>query len=157
LSNSTLPLITTKKVHTKSIIHELLWFIRASTSTKDLSEAGVRIWDPNGSREYLDSVGLKEYETGTLGPIYGFQWRHFGATYRGPDQDYTGEGVDQLRNVIDSIINSPTDRRMILTAWNPAALHKMALPPCHMMCQFYVTLLVDFHSDLVLRNFYFHA
>jgi len=102
-------------------------------------------------------VGLKEYETGTLGPIYGFQWRHFGATYRGPDQDYTGEGVDQLRNVIDSIINSPTDRRMILTAWNPAALHKMALPPCHMMCQFYVTLLVDFHSDLVLRNFYFHA
>jgi thymidylate synthase len=147
LSDSTLPLITTKKVHTKSIIHELLWFIRASTSTHDLSAAGVRIWDPNGSRSFLDSVGLNGYETGTLGPIYGFQWRHFGAPYQGPNHDYSGQGVDQLKNLIDAIINRPTDRRMILTAWNPAALHEMALPPCHMMCQFYVTLCVHHSSN----------
>ncbi|OAV96268.1 thymidylate synthase [Puccinia triticina 1-1 BBBD Race 1] len=145
LADATLPLITTKKVHTKAIIHELLWFIRGATSTAELRAAGVRIWEPNGSRAYLDSVGLSQYAEGTLGPIYGFQWRHFGAAYQGPDHDYSGQGVDQLRKVIEAIVERPTDRRMILTAWNPAALHEMALPPCHMMCQFYVTLPDEAH------------
>ncbi|MBW0483580.1 hypothetical protein O181_023295 [Austropuccinia psidii MF-1] len=145
LSDSALPLLTTKRVHTKAIIHELLWFIRGSTSTKDLSSVGVKIWDGNGSREFLDSIGLNRYATGELGPIYGFQWRHFGATYRGPDHDYQGEGIDQLASIIHHIKNRPTDRRMILSAWNPADLFKMALPPCHMFCQFYVTLPDDQH------------
>ncbi|PLW12235.1 hypothetical protein PCANC_18817 [Puccinia coronata f. sp. avenae] len=145
LTNSTLPLITTKRVHVKAIMHELLWFIRGSTSSDELKEVGVKIWDGNGSREYLDSVGLKQYESGTLGPVYGFQWRHFGAEYQGPNHDYSGQGIDQLAQVIHAIMHRPTDRRIILSAWNPADLHKMALPPCHIMCQFYVTLPDEAH------------
>ncbi|KNZ46524.1 thymidylate synthase [Puccinia sorghi] len=145
LTDGTLPLMTTKRVYTKGIIHELLWFIRGRTSSLELQREGVKIWDANGSREFLDSVGLSHYPIGTLGPVYGFQWRHFGATYLGPDHDYTGQGIDQLQNVIHAIIHNPTDRRIILSAWNPAALHQMALPPCHLMCQFYVTLPDEHH------------
>jgi len=145
LTEGTLPLMTTKRVYTKGIIHELLWFIRGGTSSLELAEAGVKIWDANGSREFLDRVGLGHYAEGTLGPVYGFQWRHFGAPYRGPNVDYAGQGVDQLRNLIHAIIHNPTDRRIILSAWNPAALPEMALPPCHMMCQFYVTLPDEHH------------
>ncbi|GLI68726.1 hypothetical protein VaNZ11_013216 [Volvox africanus] len=77
-------------------------------------------------------------EVGDLGPVYGFQWRHFGAAYKDMHADYTGQGVDQLRSIIEQIRKDPTDRRMIMSAWNPAVLHEMALPPCHMFCQFYV-------------------
>lgn len=84
-------------------------------------------------------MGLSHYEEGELGPVYGFQWRHFGAEYKGHAHDYTGEGVDQLAEVIDKIKNKPHDRRIILSAWNPADLKKMALPPCHMFAQFYVS------------------
>ena len=118
---------------------ELLWFISGSTSSIPLSEAGIKIWDGNGSREYLDSVGLSHREVGDLGPVYGFQWRHFGANYIDAKADYTGQGVDQLAEVIDKLKNKPYDRRIILCAWNPADLKKMALPPCHMFCQFYVS------------------
>lgn len=134
-----LPLITTKRVFLRAVIQELLWFIASNTSSLSLSEAGVKIWDGNGSREYLDSVGLTDREEGDLGPIYGFQWRHFGAEYRNCKSDYTGQGVDQLAEVIDKLKNKPYDRRIILSAWNPADLKKMALPPCHMFCQFYVS------------------
>ncbi|KAH8729044.1 thymidylate synthase/dCMP hydroxymethylase domain-containing protein [Phaeosphaeriaceae sp. PMI808] len=94
---------------------------------------------PRNVRAYLDSVGLSHYDEGELGPVYGFQWRHFGAEYRGHAHDYTGEGVDQLADVIDKLRNKPHDRRIILSAWNPADLKKMALPPCHMFAQFYVS------------------
>ncbi|KAF2242396.1 bifunctional dihydrofolate reductase-thymidylate synthase [Trematosphaeria pertusa] len=134
-----LPLLTTKRVFLRAVIGELLWFIAGSTSSVPLSEAGIRIWDGNGSRAYLDSVGLAHHEEGDLGPVYGFQWRHFGAEYKGHDQDYTGQGVDQLAEVIDKLKNKPYDRRIILSAWNPADLKKMALPPCHMFAQFYVS------------------
>lgn len=134
-----LPLLTTKRVFLRAVIQELLWFIAGSTSSLPLSTAGIKIWDGNGSREYLDSVGLSHYAPGELGPVYGFQWRHFGAEYRGCDVDYTGEGVDQLAEVIDKLRNKPYDRRIILSAWNPADLKKMALPPCHMFAQFYVS------------------
>jgi thymidylate synthase len=134
-----LPLLTTKRVFLRAVIGELLWFIAGSTHSKALSEAGIKIWDGNGSREYLDSVGLGHYEEGELGPVYGFQWRHFGAEYKGHAHDYTGEGVDQLAEVIDKLKNKPYDRRNILSAWNPADLKKMALPPCHMFAQFYVS------------------
>ena len=123
----------------RAVIAELLWFISGSTSSLPLSEAGIKIWDGNGSREYLDSVGLLHRDIGDLGPVYGFQWRHFGAEYVDAKTDYTGKGVDQLAEVIDKLKNKPYDRRIILSAWNPADLKKMALPPCHMLAQFYVS------------------
>ena len=134
-----LPLLTTKRVFTRAVIAELLWFIEANTSSLALSDAGVRIWDGNGSREFLDSVGLSHRAVGDLGPVYGFQWRHFGAEYVDAETDYTGQGVDQLAEVVRKLRTSPYDRRIILSAWNPADLKKMALPPCHMFAQFYVS------------------
>ena len=134
-----LPLLTTKRVFLRAVIAELLWFVQGCTSSIPLSEAGIKIWDGNGSREYLDSVGLSHREVGDLGPVYGFQWRHFGADYVDSKTDYTGQGVDQLTEVIDKLKNKPYDRRIILSAWNPADIKKMALPPCHMFAQFYVS------------------
>lgn len=138
LSDDQFPLLTTKRVFIKGIIHELLWFIAGSTDGKKLSDVGVKIWEGNGLREFLDSRGLTNNREGDLGPVYGFQWRHFGAEYSNCDANYTGVGVDQLANVINTLKTNPYDRRIILLAWNPAAFAKMALPPCHMFCQFYV-------------------
>ncbi|PSS19101.1 Thymidylate synthase [Actinidia chinensis var. chinensis] len=132
------PLLTTKKVFWRGVVEELLWFISGSTNAKVLQEKGIHIWDGNASRDYLDSIGLVNREEGDLGPVYGFQWRHFGARYTNMYADYTGQGFDQLLDVIDKIKNNPDDRRIILSAWNPADLKLMALPPCHMFAQFYV-------------------
>lgn len=134
-----LPLLTTKRVFIRAVIAELLWFVSGSTSSVPLSEAGIKIWDGNGSRDFLDSVGLSHREVGDLGPVYGFQWRHFGAEYVNAKTNYEGQGVDQLAEVIHKLKHKPYDRRIILSAWNPADLGKMALPPCHMFCQFYVS------------------
>jgi len=112
------PLLTTKKVHLKSIIHELLWFISGDTNIKYLKDNNVSIWD-----EWADADG-------ELGPVYGKQWRSWSA----PD----GRSIDQLSQVIDTIKNNPESRRMIVCAWNPADVDKMALPPCHCFFQFYV-------------------
>lgn len=109
------PLMTTKKMHLKSIIHELLWFIKGDTNVKYLQDNGVRIWN-----EWAD-------ENGDLGPIYGSQWRN-----------WNGEGTDQLAQVVDKLKNNPNDRRMIVSAWNVSKIPEMHLPPCHMMFQFYV-------------------
>lgn len=117
---------------------ELLWFISGDTSARTLQDQGIHIWDGNGSRAYLDSIGLQHREEGDLGPVYGFQWRHFGAEYSTMHADYRGKGVDQLADLIHRIKTNPNDRRLVLSAWNPAALPEMALPPCHMFCQFYV-------------------
>jgi thymidylate synthase len=103
----------------RPIFEELMWFVRGSTDAKILAAKKVNIWNANGSREFLDSRGLTHYETGDLGPVYGFQWRHFGAKYIDCHHDYTGQGVDQLRNVIKSILFNPMDRRIIISAWNP--------------------------------------
>ncbi|KAM5356010.1 hypothetical protein ACJ41O_002656 [Fusarium nematophilum] len=134
-----LPLLTTKRVFTRAVIAELLWFIEGNTSSTSLSEAGIKIWDGNGSREFLDNLGLSHREVGDLGPVYGFQWRHFGAEYVDAQADYTGQGVDQLAEIIHKLRTNPYDRRLILSAWNPADLKKMVLPPCHMFAQFYVS------------------
>jgi thymidylate synthase len=115
-----LPLITTKRVFTRAITEELLWFVAGSTSSTLLKDKGVHIWDGNGSREYLDKVGLNHRKEGDLGPVYGFQWRHFGAEYKTCEDNYDGQGVDQLAECIRKIKESPTDRRIILSAWNPA-------------------------------------
>lgn len=138
LRDGTLPLLTTKRVFWRGVAEELLWFIAGSTNGNDLAAKDIHIWDGNGSREFLDQRGLGHREVGDLGPVYGFQWRHFGAKYVDMHTDYTGKGVDQLADCIDKIKNNPEDRRIIMSAWNPADLNEMALPPCHMFCQFYV-------------------
>lgn len=138
LRDGTLPLLTTKKTFWRGVAEELLWFISGSTNANLLKEKNVRIWDGNASKEFLESRGLGHREEGDLGPVYGFQWRHFGADYTDMHADYTGQGVDQLAECIDKIKNNPEDRRILMSAWNPAALDEMALPPCHLLCQFYV-------------------
>ena len=112
------PLLTTKKLHLKSIIYELLWFLRGDTNVHYLQEHGVRIWN-----EWAD-------ENGELGPVYGHQWRSW--------PDYKGGTIDQITNVLDQIKHNPNSRRMLVTAWNPAEVDEMALPPCHCLFQFYV-------------------
>jgi len=132
------PVLTTKRVFWRGVLEELLWFVKGDTNANNLAEKNVKIWDGNGSREFLDKRGLSHREVGDLGPVYGFQWRHFGAKYVDMHTDYTGQGVDQLAECIKKIKEDPTDRRILLSAWNPADLSLMALPPCHMFCQFYV-------------------
>jgi dihydrofolate reductase/thymidylate synthase len=138
LRDDVFPLLTTKKVFWRGVAEELLWFVSGNTSAKALQDKNIHIWDGNGSREFLDKSGLGHREVGDLGPVYGFQWRHFGAKYETMHSDYAGQGVDQLAEVIKTIKTNPSDRRIVLTAWNPAALKEMALPPCHMFAQFYV-------------------
>ncbi len=113
--NQGFPLITTKKIHLKSVIYELLWFIKGDTNVKFLQDNGVRIWN-----EWAD-------ENGDLGPVYGAQWRN-----------WNNDGIDQLQELINKLKNNPDDRRMIVSAWNPSQVGKMALPPCHMFYQCYV-------------------
>jgi len=129
------PLLTTKKMPWKTVLRELLWFIQGSTSNQVLQDKNVHIWDANASKEFLKTRGLS-YEEGDLGPIYGFQWRHFGATYVDHKTDYQGQGIDQLQWIIQEIQRNPTSRRLIMSSWNPVDLDKMALPPCHIMIQF---------------------
>ncbi|WP_420340396.1 thymidylate synthase [Roseibium sp.] len=112
------PLVTTKKLHLRSIIHELLWFVAGDTNIAYLKENGVKIWD-----DWAD-------ENGDLGPVYGYQWRSWPA----PD----GRSIDQISNVLEMIRKSPESRRLIVSAWNPALVDEMALPPCHALFQFYV-------------------
>ncbi|HQV76612.1 MAG TPA: thymidylate synthase, partial [Flavobacteriales bacterium] len=112
------PLLTTKKLHTKSIIHELLWFLKGDTNIAYLQENGVKIWD-----EWAD-------EQGNLGPVYGYQWRNWPAP--------NGQSIDQIAKLVEMIKKNPDSRRLIVTAWNPADVDRMALPPCHCLFQFYV-------------------
>ena len=132
------PLLTTKRVFWRGVAEELLWFVAGCTDARVLQEKKIHIWDGNSSREFLDRVGLSHREEGDLGPVYGFQWRHFGAKYTDFRADYSGEGVDQLAQLIRDLKERPESRRHIITAWNPVDIPSMALPPCHMMCQFYV-------------------
>ncbi|KAI8826848.1 thymidylate synthase/dCMP hydroxymethylase domain-containing protein [Fimicolochytrium jonesii] len=117
-----------------------MFFIRGLTDATVLSGKGVKIWDGNGSRAALDARGLTHRREGDLGPVYGFQWRHFGARYVDCDTSYKGQGVDQLKEVVKLIMERPTDRRILFSAWNPTAVGEMALPPCHVLAQFFVTL-----------------
>ena len=132
------PLLTTKRVFWKGVVEEILWFLRGSTNANELADKGVHIWDGNASREFLDQYGFPEREQGDLGPIYGFQWRHSGAEYSDFRQDYSGQGVDQIGQVINMLKNDPDSRRMLVSAWNVKDIGMMALPPCHVLFQFYV-------------------
>lgn len=136
-----LPLMTTRYIPLKSIIEELLWFCRGDTDANILVKKGVKIWNGNSSREFLDSRGLHHYPEGTLGPIYGWQWRRFGAEYK--VGDYVPDsgayaGFDQLQYIVDLLKNDPFSRRIMLSAWNPIDFDKMALPPCHVKLIFRV-------------------
>jgi len=144
LKNNTIPLLTTKKVAWKTCLKELLWFIKGDTNNKNLKKQNVTIWNGNGTREFLDSRGLYHLKEDDLGPVYGHQWRYWNASYSknlGCLENYDGEGIDQLQNVID-MLNHPTNRysrRIIMSSWNPEQLNEMALPPCHVLSQFKVT------------------
>ena len=140
LKDGTIPLLTTKKLAWKTCFHELVWFLGGKTDNDLLREKGVHIWDANASRNFLDSRGLTEYQEGDLGPIYGQQWRHWNAPYTDCHTDYSGQGIDQLQYVIDQLSNpaTRTNRRLIVSAWNPEQLDAMALPPCHILMQFNV-------------------
>lgn len=132
------PLFTTKRVFWRGVVEELLFFIRGETDGRKLLEKKITFWEPNGRREALDARGLQHRKEHDLGPIYGWQWRHFGARYIDCETDYGGRGLDQLQAIVETIKANPNDRRMVLSAWNPVDLDAMALPPCHMICQFYV-------------------
>nr|WKR23422.1 thymidylate synthase [Human alphaherpesvirus 3] len=132
------PLLTTKRVFWRAVVEELLWFIRGSTDSKDLAAKDIHIWDIYGSSKFLNRNGFHKRHTGDLGPIYGFQWRHFGAEYKDCQSNYLQQGIDQLQTVIDTIKTNPESRRMIISSWNPKDIPLMVLPPCHTLCQFYV-------------------
>jgi thymidylate synthase len=136
--STSFPLITSKKVFFRGIVEELLWFLKGSTNANELKAKNVNIWNGNSTREYLDSVGLQDYEEGELGPVYGWQWRMFGKKYT-PDKlkassEASSEfgGADQVKYVITELLME-NSRRAVLSAWNPVDLNIMALPPCHIL------------------------
>ena len=135
------PLLTTKKMFFKGIVEELAWFLRGSTNVQELRDKKVYIWDGNTRDRGYDA-----------GPVYGFQWRHFGAPYTGCTSDYTGKGQDQIKRILDLIRNDPGSRRILLSAWNPQQQHEMALPPCHVSYQFYVDCEDQLHCQMYQRS-----
>lgn len=137
ISPSKLPIFTTKKISFKNVFEELMFFLKGETDSKILESKGVNIWKNNTSKTFLESRNL-DYREGDMGPMYGFQWNHFGAEYKGCDVDYKNQGINQIDNCIDLIKNDPTNRRIMFTALDPSNLSKMVLAPCHTMFQFYV-------------------
>jgi len=144
LKDGKIPILTTKKVAWKTCLKELLWFIRGNTDNKLLQKDGVHIWDENASKDFMESRNLSHYSDGILGPIYGYQWRNYNAKYDFVNgcvfKDNSSHGIDQLQQIIELLKNPETrnSRRLIMTAWNPLQLDEMALPPCHILCQFNV-------------------
>ena len=140
LNDNTIPLLTTKQIAWKTCLKELFWFIQGQTDNTLLNDQNVHIWDGNASREFLDERGLVHLAENDLGPVYGHQWRHFNAPYSTCKEDYIGKGVDQLGYIIASLSNPEmrNSRRLVMSAWNPCQLNEMALPPCHVLCQFNV-------------------
>ena len=142
LENGKIPILTTKKTAWKTCLKELLWFVQGQTDNKILTDQNVHIWDGNTTAEFIASRGLSHYTPGRqIGPLYSHQWRFWNAKYENdPDADYTGKGIDQLQNVIDTLKNPElrTSRRMVISAWNPEQLDQGVLPPCHVLFQFNV-------------------
>jgi len=182
ISNNTIPLLTTKKTFWKGIVKELLWFARGDTDAKILDREGVKFWNANGKREFLDNRGLN-YPEGELGPVYGWQWRRFGQPYNASMSEYNygdeywytekpedyndvyreresavavkvrnGYYRDQLKDVIELLKKDPTTRRAIISAWNPNQLKYMALPPCHVLYQFWISSNKKLHCSVFQRS-----
>jgi thymidylate synthase len=143
--SESIPMLTTKRIPFRVILEELLWFCRGDTDAKILQRKGIKIWNGNTTREFLDNRGLNHYPEGIIGPQYGFLWRHYGAKYSPRFADTSSidantiGGVDQLKYVEDLLENDPFSRRIIISAWNPSQLNEQALPSCHLLLQFYVT------------------
>lgn len=133
------PLLTTKKVFWRGIVEELLFFIKGQTNSKILESKGITIWQGNTSRDFLDKKEMYTREEGDMGPIYGFQWRHWGAKYIDMYTDYQGQGFDQLQDCIRLIREDPNSRRIVMSAWNVGDMNDMVLNPCHVLVQFYVS------------------
>jgi dihydrofolate reductase/thymidylate synthase len=125
------PLLTTKKIFFKGVVEELLFFLKGDTNANHLNEKGVKIWNANTTREFLDSVGLKHYEVGDMGPMYGFNWVHFGAYYQGMNHNYIGQGFNQIKYCLDLLKKDPHSRRIMMTTYNPAVAKEGCLYPCH--------------------------
>lgn len=140
LGNGTIPLLTSKRVPWKNVIHELLWYLSGSTNVADLHKVGIHYWDANSSRDFLDKRGLYDYPEGELGQVYGYQWRKWGGN------------IDQIGNLIQSLREDPFSRRHIVSAWNVGDLDKMALPPCHCFSQFLVDDKQQLHCILYQRS-----
>jgi len=145
LKDNKIPLLTTKKLAWRVCLKELLWFMNGDTNNKLLKDQNVKIWNGNGTREFLDSRGLQNLREDDLGPVYGHQWRYWNASYNkenGCLSNYNGKGIDQLQKIIDEITKSKetgeSSRRMIMSAWNPEQLDEMALPPCHVLSQYHL-------------------
>ena len=153
LKNNTVPILTTKKLAWKTCLKELLWFIKGDTDNTSLKNQNVKIWNQNASRDFLNSRNLKYEYDGDLGPIYGHQWRHFNAKYKDCKTDYSGQGIDQLQNIINSLKSDEKySRRLVISAWNPVQLDEMALPPCHILSQFNVNANDELSCALYQRS-----
>lgn len=132
------PLLTTKRVFWRGVVEELLFFIKGDTNSKHLEEKGINIWTGNTSRKFLDDNNFKDRDEGDMGPMYGFQWRHWGAKYTNMHANYDGQGIDQLEECIKLIKHNPDSRRIVMSAWNVEDMQDMVLNPCHILVQFYV-------------------
>lgn len=154
LEDNRVPILTSKKMAWKTCLKELLWFINGETDNNKLKEQNVKIWNGNANREFLNSRGLYHYLENDLGPIYGHQWRHWNAKYYNCNTNYENRGIDQLQYIIDSLNDSKEkySRRLILSAWNPEQLNDMALPPCHILSQFYVNDKDELSCSLYQRS-----
>lgn len=139
------PLLTTKKTFLTGIFEELMFFIKGQTNANILNEKGVKIWDKNTSRSFLDKCGLTNYEVGDMGPMYGYQWRYFNAEYTGMNGDYTNKGYDQLSYVLDLLKTDPKSRRIIMTTYNPSMAKQGVLFPCH-------GVTIMFHTNFIADN-----
>jgi len=148
------PVLTTKKFAWKTCLKELLWFISGDTNNKTLSKQNVGIWNKNASTEFKDTIGLHYEDKGDLGPIYGHQWRFFNAEYKGCNEDYSNQGVDQLQNIIDALMDPDLrySRRLVMSAWNPCQLHQMVLPPCHILTHFSVNSKDELSAAIYQRS-----
>lgn len=148
------PAITHRRLFFKGVVEELLWFLRGSTDTHELSKRGIKFWDANSTREFLDNRGLVDYPEGQLGKSYGYQWRHSGGEWS-PDNEHTS-GVDQIKKLVEGIKKDPHSRRHIINNWIPSDIEEIALPPCHVMAQFIVKdnllscVLIQRSADIVL-------
>jgi dihydrofolate reductase/thymidylate synthase len=134
------PLLTTKRMFWRGIVEELLFFLKGDTNANNLAKKGVHIWDQNTTREFLDSRGLNHYEVGDMGPMYGYNWRHFSADYTGiNNNNNNNKGFDQLKDVLTQLIKDPTSRRIMMTTFDPSKVKESVLAPCHgLVIQFYV-------------------
>ena len=148
ISNNTFPLLTTKYTSFKNICSELLWFLKGQTDSKILYKEGVKIWNENSTREFLDNLGLHDYPEGECGPIYSWQWRRFNADYPiGISQD---NGKDQILYLVDEI--NKGSRRAVLSGWNPCQLDQMCLPPCHILYIFYTDSDNNISCHMTMRS-----